>query len=329
MSTPVRVARGLSALALLLAFMAGPTPAMAASCFGASHDASLTSGGVSPNSGDTSTVFKFKVRYSDNASCVPASVTLSLPGVGSFAMSAQGGSATSYQRETRLPAGDFAYTFTAITGTGRGYEVVSLSSTASVKVSPPPPPPAPAATPKPTPKPTPVPTPVPTASPPAPVAVVPATPPATPVAPAAVAVASPSTAEPSAPARAPASPRASSTPRERAGASTGNSQPPGASATLGSPPDSLSLPWLFAWLVATAGGLALFLAMGRGTVPLAAGATRQSDDDHPDAGPPASGGPPAPRRRMQTADESQIPRWLRPSVQAARHNIPGRSVPGE
>ncbi len=327
MSTSVRVARGLSALALLLAFMAGPSPAMAASCFGASHDASLTSGGVSPSSGDTSTLFKFKVRYSDNASCVPASVTLSVSGVGSFAMAAQGGSATSYQRETKLPAGNLAYTFTAITGTGKGYEVVSLSSTASVKVSPPPPPPAPAATPKPTPVPTPV-TPVPAASAPAPVAVVPATPAATPAAPVVAPVASPSVGEPSEPARAPASPSATSTPRERAVASAGQSQSPGASTTLGAPPNSLSLPWLLAWLVTTVAGLALFLAMGRGSVPLVGGVRRQSDPDHPDAGPPASDGRPAPRRRMQTGDESQIPRWLRPSVQAARHDIPGRS-PGE
>ena len=322
MSTSVRFARGLSALALLLAMTAGSTPAFAASCFGASHKASLTNEGVTPSSGDTSTLFKFKVRYSDNASCVPASVTLGIPGVGNFAMVAQGGSGTSYQRETKLPAGTFSYTYSAVTGTGKGYEEITLASTTSVKVSPPPPPPAPAATPKPTPVPTVKP------KPPAPVAVVPATPLATPV-PVAVAVTSPSVAEPSAPAAAPASPRASSTPRPRNQVSAGSSQPPAASTTLGRSSDSIALPWLLAWLVATAGGLALFMAMGGGSMPLAAAAARDSDDDHPDPGPPASGGPPAPRRRTQTADESQIPRWLRPSVQAARYRTPGRPVPGE
>jgi hypothetical protein len=321
MSTTVRFARGLSALALLLAMTAGSTPAFAASCFGASHKATLTSEGVTPNSGDTSTLFKFKVRYSDNAGCLPASVTLGIPGVGNFAMAAQGGSGTSYQRETKLPAGTFAYTYTAITGTGKGYEEVSLSSTTSVTVSPPPPPPAPAATPKPTP--------APAVATPAPVAVVPATPQPTPVPPAAVAVTSPSAAEASAPAPAPASPRASSTPRAAARGAAGSPRPPADSPTLGASPDTLPLPWLVAWLVATAGGLALFMAMGGGALPLATAGARQSDDDRPDPEPPATGGPPSPRRRTQTADESQIPRWLRPSVQAARYRTPGRPAPGE
>jgi hypothetical protein len=325
MSSTARLARGLSALALLFAFALGPSPAAAASCFGASHKASLTSGGVSPSSGDTSTVFKFKVRYSDNAHCVPASVTVSLPGVGSFAMAAQGGSSTSYQSETKLPAGNFAYTFTAVTGEGKGYSVVSLSSTASVKVTPPAP--NPTANPKPTAAPTVAPTVAATPVPPAPVAAVVTAAPATP-APVAVVVASPSVAsQPSAPTNAQQSPRASAPGVSRG--TTGGTPPPVAP-SLGATSDDLSVPWLLAWLAATSGGLAFFVAMGRGAgmpAPMAAGGP--SDPEPPAQAPPSAGGPPAPRRRSQAGDESQIPRWLRPSVQAARYRTPGRPLPGE
>ena len=113
MSTILRLVRGFSAAALVLAMTVVVSPVAAASCKGASHQASLTNGAVSPGSGDTTTLFKFKVRYSDNASCVPASVTVTVSGMGDLAMEPVGGSATSYQRETKLPSGSFTYSFTA------------------------------------------------------------------------------------------------------------------------------------------------------------------------------------------------------------------------
>lgn len=326
MSTTVRLARGISALALVMAMTAGTSPALGASCFGASHDASLTNGGVSPSSGDTSTVFKFKVRYSDNASCTPASVTLSVSGVGNFAMSAQGGSATSYQRETTLPAGAFSYAFTAVSGTGKGYEVVTLSSVDTGKIQVTAPQPKPTASPKATPVPA---TPVPATPPPPPPTAALATPVAAPTTVATASEPEVAGVPSSMPPGQPGSAGASATPREVAGVVVPRTGGSGTHEAVAPPITGISLPWLIGWLAATGGGLAVFFLLGRrdleavGAGPATSTASGTGADlSSSVAGPPA-------RRRRQTGDEAQIPRWLRPSVQAARYRTPGRPNPGE
>jgi len=108
---------------------------------------------------------------------------------------------------------------------------------------------------------------------------------------------------------------------------TGGSRPRGGGSSFAIPVDEPSLPWLLAWLAATAGGLTLFILLGRN--PNLEFAT---DDASPSGAtetplPTQGDGPTARRARRQLGDETQLPRWLRPSVQAARYSIPGRSAP--
>jgi uncharacterized membrane protein YgcG len=162
-------------LAFGLALIAGSlvmtvSPVDAASCSGASHKTTLSSGKATPGSGSTSTTFTFTVQYADTAGCKPSSVVLLIPGLSSKAMTTSG---TSFRtgvvfRVTRqLPAGLWSYSFQAVSGTGAGQRTVTLTSVTpgSVSVIAPTPTPTPTPTPKPTPKPTPVPTPQPTPAP--------------------------------------------------------------------------------------------------------------------------------------------------------------------
>lgn len=312
--------RQLSALILVLGILAAASPVLAASCRGASHEASLTNGSVSPDSGPAGTSFRFKVTYSDNASCVPARVTVKVGGVGSYDMAAHGSSAVSYQRDVVLPVGAHTYSFEAESGSGPGYQLLTLTivSPPQLTVTNP--------VPKATPRPTPAPTPPPTPKPPPP-ATPPPPPPSAPVV-VAVATAAPATPIPSAtpqPSPIPStepSPAASSATAGR-GAAIGGAR----SGSLGLIPPAFAepasaLPWLAAWAVATAGGLAAFVLLVRrgswGQIPTAptGGAPPPVS---PDGAPP-----PARRRKVQTGDESQLPRWLRPSVQAARYARPGQ-----
>ena len=327
MSTRVPWQR-ITGLALVVGMLAAASPALAASCRGASHEASLTNGSVSPDSGTAGSSFRFKVTYSDNASCVPARVSVRVNGVGSYDMAAHGSSAVSYQRDVVLPAGSFRYWFEAESGSGPGYQLVTLSdvSPSRLTVSNPAPKPTPKATPPPTPKPTPPPTPRPAVATPKPA---PATPQPLPATPAPVAVASlePS---PSATTSAEASPESTSSAdstRSPGAAGPGGAAGGGRTSGLGvitplAEPTS-ALPWLVAWAVATGGGLAAFVFLVRrgsaveSSVALATGGGVGSGPSAPESGPP-------PRRRKQTGDETQLPRWLRPSVQAARYARPGQ-----
>jgi len=112
------------------------------------------------------------------------------------------------------------------------------------------------------------------------------------------------------------------------GASQAQGQAPGASGTEVEAPGSISntdgmgsFPLLIgAWATATAGGLALFLVL----------APRRRKPDEPvtaEAGAPAlAARTPAPRPPAEAQilaeqvppEEANIPRWLRPSVQAGR-----------
>jgi hypothetical protein len=78
---------------------------------------------------------------------------------------------------------------------------------------------------------------------------------------------------------------------------------------------------LAAWLTATAAGLAFFAFLSR-RAPQVEGPVLDyvpSPARAPEVGAPA---PYRPTRR--TGGEAQMPRWLRPSVQAARYADPGR-----
>jgi hypothetical protein len=80
------------------------------------------------------------------------------------------------------------------------------------------------------------------------------------------------------------------------------------------------------WLMATVGGLGLFLLLSR--------PVRRSEGSPAVAG--VSAQPPTPDRAPEGAPhqatrqprgEAQMARWLRPSVQAARYAQPGRDLP--
>jgi len=302
---------------MLLAVAAGASPVLAASCKGASHEAELTSGSVSPRTGDPTGIFKFKVTYSDNAGCIPAGVNVVVSGVGTFAMEGSGGSVVSYHRSMQLPPGTHAYAFTATSGSGAGYRVITLAAVSPTAVVVTQPQPKPTASPKPTPTPRPT----------SPGTAASSTPSASSSATAATAT------------DAPASPTASRKPRRGSptpqpvvaavgslGGTSGSS--PGLGALTPTGADAGQLSWLLAWLAATAGGLTLFFVMSRGHREFAL------------AGSPAGGGFAAPgdtaspaaspsetrmQRRLaaQAGGEKQLPRWLRPSVQAARYARPG------
>ncbi|HKO32771.1 MAG TPA: hypothetical protein VJY85_03390, partial [Candidatus Limnocylindria bacterium] len=101
---------GLGLLALLLA-MAGP--ALGASCSGASHHLTLSEGQASPGSGAPSTYITFKVRYTDNAECAPASITVTVSGVGTVGLPRSSGGSFAdgvyFWRRMQLPAGVHRY----------------------------------------------------------------------------------------------------------------------------------------------------------------------------------------------------------------------------
>jgi hypothetical protein len=236
------------------------------------------------------------------------------------------GSGTSYQtgvtftRTMQLPVGTHAYSFAANSGDLGAQKTTALTSVSppTVTVTAPATPPPPEPTPRPTPQPTAVPTPIPT-----PVPTVPPTPAATPT---------------NVPSSGPASTDGVPTPSVAGGgtdasspgavASQDQGQPPG-----GSPSDAGGAPGLVttdrlgsfpllmgAWITATAGGLALFLLLAprRRTQSEPALAVAGHGMTTPEAEPA-----PDPAQVVQQSDlvpsnEVNIPRWLRPSVQAAR-----------
>lgn len=90
---PGRFARAwLLPTALLIAMASAvtrPPPVAALSCSGA-HQILLDRGVVAPGSGTTATSFVFSVRYRDTANCAPRVVNLRIPGVGTFGMGTTG-----------------------------------------------------------------------------------------------------------------------------------------------------------------------------------------------------------------------------------------------
>jgi len=294
---------GLAAAAWLAAAGLAPMPVRAASCSGASHSVSLSSGAASPASGTTGTVFTFWVAYASNAGCPPV-VTVTINGVGTYGMSAAGtdyAAGVSFFASLTLPPGTYDYSFHATSGSGAGSQAVTLTSVspAAVAVF------APAPVVEPPPE-TPVPTPLATESP---------TPSASVVSAASV---TPGTTTPV--------PGASSGTAGMFGGwgrRTGPMPPrphadPAAATELAGP---LGGTGGLVWVTATAGGLGLFLFLNR-RAPLAEGPIPSGDaarERRADAAPP-----PSPRRTSPDRDEQRVARWLRPSVQAARFADPYR-----
>jgi hypothetical protein len=327
----------IAALGLLVSpFPGGPGPAHAASCNGQSHTLALQRGTVTPGSGSTSTSFRFSVEYLDNAGCPPTTIVLAVSGVGTFplawiATAADG--AAIYGVARRLPAGRWAYTFSATSGEGSGTASVSLpgSPTPVVVTAPTP---TPTATARPTSPPAVRPTPRPTGS-------AKATP-----RPSRSAVPGPTTsASPT------SSPVVTASVRPTPGdqPSTSSSAPPvtgvarsgddrwggggrGGSSEPGQPFDPAAavadllgapiVPVVGGWLAASLVGCLVILFVLR-RQPDRAVAIAPGTSDH--APPPPSWAESRGLALTSSApdtpiEEATIPRWRRPSVQAARHS---------
>jgi hypothetical protein len=335
-------------LAIIVNLLAASATWGAASCPPA-HEPQLSAGSATPARGTTATVFTFTVTFADTKDCAPNWVRVTVAGVGVFPMT---GSGTSYQtgvvftRAMTLPVGTHTYTFMANSGDAGSRKTTALdavtppSVTVTVPATPPPTPvptavPTPVATPVPTPKPTSVPTPVPTTAPTG----VPTT-----------ASTPPGEAAPtpqSTPAAAPGSNGQGPTPSVGGGGaggpavspSAGGEVPaPAASGSEGPAPaivtqtgrmDSFALV-VGGWATATAGGLALFLFLAtrrrreeEPELAVAGAGTAVAETNSEDIAPPPS--KPVPQSTLVPPDEVGVPRWLRPSVRAARQGQLGRS----
>lgn len=309
----------------LIATLLVPASAWAAggSCPSPASNLSLSAGQATPATGMTATMFTFSVVYADTKGCAPSWVRVAIVGAGTFAMNGGAGSydtGVTFTFATLLPAGTHAYSFSASSGS-KTTALTSVSpQSVSVTVPATPPPPTPKPTPKPTPVPTPIPTPIPTSAP-------------TDV-PTAVPTAAPTVLAPGAgsPTYGPPAPSGAvggmGAPSGGPVASQGQGQAPGASSSEVESPGSInnaggmgSFPLLIgAWATATAGGLALFLLL----------APRRRKPNEPvvaEAGPAGGESPPRVSRPPAEAQilaeqvppgEANIPRWLRPSVQAGR-----------
>ncbi len=93
----------------------------------------------------------------------------------------------------------------------------------------------------------------------------------------------------------------------------------------GAPPPGGTFPWLLAWVAATAGGLVMFFGLSRRTLDTEPVVILPTDEGSTSTTTPAGEGRQPDRARRLTGDEAHLPRWLRPSVQAARYNTPGRT----
>jgi hypothetical protein len=318
----------LLALLVVLAPVAQPV-AHAASCKSNQHATPvLSQGAASPGSGTPTTVFTFSVRYVDADGCVPTAITVSIPGVGTFALGGTGDPAAGivYRTTRQLEPGSWTYRFSAVSGSGKGRRTTRLDTVAPERLTvvAPTPRPTPAPTPRPTPVPTPRPTARPTAAPtarptarptpaptarpvtPAPATAVPATPPPTP----AGSASTPPTASPTTSliGGGPARP----SPTLIGGATIDPVQPPGPSGAL------IILPVGIIALVGV--GLLLLLA-----------ARRRRDED--EAAPALVLAPAGAGAAVAAAlppgvlpEEAAMPRWRRPSLRAARHADAGHEL---
>ena len=151
----------LAVVATLAVLLPAGSPVQAASCNGASHQIMLSSGGASPPSGTASTPITFSVVYADTAGCVPAAVTVTVASVGTFALTTSGTDFTAgvtYTGTLAFGPGSYAYSFAASSGSGGGQKSATLTAVnpatvvidqptpapAPIPAPPPPPPPAPA-----------------------------------------------------------------------------------------------------------------------------------------------------------------------------------------
>ena len=351
----MRAIRTFLLVATCVVLLPTATPVRAASCNGASHEVSLSRGVASPSSGTTATSIRFSAVFEDNAGCDPISITVTISGVGTFPLTADGAATsggTTYERVMTLPVGLRTYFFSATSGTGKGEVTVQLTSVSptSITITAPPPPPTPVPTPKP-PAPTPVPTPRPTVAPtPKP----PAQPASTPAPTPTPAPAAPETPDPSddpSPSPSPSGPAASDDgpsgnpsaepePSETDGApvvpGAGPLDPDRGTASGSSPLPDWLLPWMLFGLVS--GGLFFVLARRRRseeeaptTVTMTGVAAASVSAEAPVPAvtplpPMRELIPPVDPNLLREADddpgprpdEENIPRWLRPSVREAR-----------
>ena len=317
---------GLLAVAVVTASLLFTVQVRAASCSGASHEVSLTNGSVTPGLGTTATVFSFSVVYTSNAACTPTSVQVTVEGVGTVEMSATGtdyAGGVTFRRAMTLPPGSRAYSFRAISGTGAGSRTVQLTNVSPAMVTVLSPTPAPTQAPTPIPPPPPPSTPRPTSPPPPPPTATPlvtALPVPTPI---------PSATESNDAVAVVPSPPSVGGPGAwgQPGPYPSNSPPQVAPASVPGIPDSSTS--LTVWLVATVGGLGLFLLLNRPPRQLGSSSPVRGATLQPMVSDRASPEPHARPTPRQPRGEAQMARWLRPSVQAARHAQPGRysSVP--
>jgi len=265
------------------------------------------------------------VLFTDTKGCAPDSngVKVTVNGVGTFVLSGSGNYAAgvTFRRTMTVGAiGTHGYSFSATSGslsvTLKG--VTPMTFTVLGSTPPPTPKPTPAPTPKPTPKPTPVPTPVPTPKP---------TPKPTPGA------SSATTPKPSPGASSGGTPGQTSEPT--AGASDGSpTSSPSPGVVPGSPRATptgepgpavpidfnppASLVRFAQWAGLTAAGLVLFLLLTRRRNQREEPALPTAGTVFPPTIDPPAATEPAPTHRRVLEDEANMPRWLRPSVQAAR-----------
>lgn len=331
--------------------LSAPTPARAASCNGASHQMQLRSGTASPASGTAPTTVTFSVVYASNAGCAPNEITVTVQGAGTYPLTATGSSyqgGVKFQRAVTLAAGRYAYSFRATSGSGAGEVTTALTSVnpAAVVIAAPTPQPPPPPTPKPPPPPTPKPPPPPPVTPGA----TPVTPPPTagPTSGGSLTPGPSRSGSPSVPS-ATDEPTPTSTPSPEPTSVGGVASPDPTADDRGGGGITLNLPdlrgpvppWLVGYLLMTGAGLGIYFALVR----------RRSEPDAPPvlvaatsaatAGPAPENGPvPSDRTRTEAAPtppnpaatsllrpddedeaapgEAGVPRWLRPSVRAAR-----------
>jgi hypothetical protein len=293
-------------LAAAWALVGQVQPAAAFNCSQAKHVLTLTSGTASPGSGVVSTVFRFSVRYTDNAGCAPTLAHLAMPGLGTFPLAASGSNwktGETLALTISLPAGKWNYAFTAASGSGSGYRFVTFTAVRPKVVTV-------AATPPPTPRPTPQPTPQPPKPKPTAKAAKPAAP--KPAAPVASAKASPL------PSSSDGSAGQSLSPVAVVGGFPTSSSVPAGAGLIGDPRPGQSgspfVPVALVSLLALGGSSGLFVAAlrRRRRAPVTVVVEASS--------------PLALAAGDNPYTEEHIPRWRRPSLQAARAHDERRSV---
>ena len=138
----------LAVVASLAVLLPAGSPVQAASCNGASHQITLSSGGASPPSGTASTPITFSVVYADSAGCAPTAVTVTVTNVGTFALTTSGTNFTAgvtYTGTLAFGPGSYSYSFGATSGSGGGQKSATLTAVnpATVVIDQPTPAPAP------------------------------------------------------------------------------------------------------------------------------------------------------------------------------------------